>query len=154
MKEYIQNYIDWKQIFIMEQNSWLSLTLTVIGIFFLLFAYYQILIRTSFVFLTPILIGAQYYDYRDKVKNKVKREFDEREKFLLFKTLGLAGLIFITALSYFRMNIFYVAASIILCRLLGLGLAFYQLKPYVSKRAVKLNFEFYKILSDLIWMVL
>jgi len=70
-----------------------------IGIFFLFFAYYQILIGRLFVFLTPILIGAQYYDYRDKVKNKVKREFDEREKFLLFKTLGLAGLIFIIVFS-------------------------------------------------------
>jgi len=69
------------------------------GIFFLFFAYYQILIKTSFVFLTPLLIGGQYYDYRDKVKNKVKREFDEREKFLLFKTLSFAGLIFIIALS-------------------------------------------------------
>jgi len=82
-----------------EMNKSFFGVICLIGIFFLLFAYYQILIRTSFVFLTPILIGAQYYDYRDKVKNKVKREFDEREKFLLFKTLGLAGLIFITALS-------------------------------------------------------
>ncbi|MCX6174908.1 MAG: hypothetical protein NTZ27_09175 [Ignavibacteriales bacterium] len=82
-----------------EMNKSFFGLIFLIGIFFFFFAYYQVIIGRSFVFLTPILIGGQYYDYRSKIKNKLKREFDEREKFLLFKTLSFAGLIFIIALS-------------------------------------------------------
>ncbi len=93
----------------------------------------NILLNTLLNMVFAIFKGFERFDYEAKI---------------WFST-NMLLLIFITALSSYRMNIYFVAASIIFCRLLGLGLAFYQLKPYVSKRAVKLNFEFYKILSDL-----
>jgi O-antigen/teichoic acid export membrane protein len=93
----------------------------------------NIILNTLLNMIFAIFKGYERFDYEAKI---------------WFST-NILLLIFITVLSYYKMSIFFVAGSIIFCRFIGLTYALFQLKPYLKKGAIKLSFEFSKILTDL-----
>jgi hypothetical protein len=74
------------------------LLIILLGLVFLIFDYWQIQRRNLFVFFPVIFMLIYVYDYKSKVKGKLKRPFDEREKYYLYKTASIATFFFIISL--------------------------------------------------------